>query len=61
LRLVLCALACFIRSFKPSKTRLSMIFTYPLTKLFEIQWTSQHGTFSFYCHIGVCDIFEEVI
>jgi hypothetical protein len=30
------ALVCFIRSLKPSKTRLGKLFTYPLTKLSEI-------------------------
>jgi hypothetical protein len=51
----------FIGSFKPSKTSSSKFFAYPLTRLFEIQWMGQHGSFSSYCHIGVCIIFEEVV
>jgi hypothetical protein len=61
LRLILHALGCSIRSFELSMTRLGMIFTYHLTKLFEIQWTSQHGSFSSCCHVVVYNILEEVI
>jgi hypothetical protein len=30
------ALVCFIGSFEPSRTRLSMFFTYPFIELLEI-------------------------
>jgi hypothetical protein len=36
LKLILCAFDCFIGTFEPSMTRLDMLFTYLLTKLFEI-------------------------
>jgi hypothetical protein len=38
-----------------------MLFAYPLTKLLEILWMNQHGSFSSYCHVGFCVIFKEVI
>jgi hypothetical protein len=40
LSFVLRALVCFIGSLKPSKTRLTRFFTYPLTELLEIRWMS---------------------
>jgi hypothetical protein len=61
LKLISWALICFIKSFEPFRTRLGKAFRLPLTKLFEIQWIDQHGSFSSYCHVGVCTIFEEVI
>jgi hypothetical protein len=61
LKIVLCALICFIGSFKPFRMNSSMFFIYPLTKLFEIRWTNQHGSFFSCCHIGVCVILEEVV
>jgi hypothetical protein len=39
----------------------SKLSIYLLIRLFEIQWMSQHGSFSSYYHIGVCIIFEEVV
>ncbi len=58
---ILCAFVCFIRSFEPSRTRLNKLFAYPLIKLLEIQWISQHGSFSSYCLVGVCAILKEVV
>ncbi len=61
LRFVLRAFICFIRSFKPFKMKLGMLFIYPFTKLFKIQSMNQHGFFSSYCHIGVCILLKEVV
>jgi len=61
LRLILCVFNCFIESFEPSMMRLNMFFTYLLIELFEIQWMSSYGSFSFYYHVGVCIIFEKVV
>jgi len=60
LRLVSHALICFIRFFKPFRMMSNMVFIYPFTKLLKIQSMSQHGSFSSYCHIGVCVILKEV-
>jgi hypothetical protein len=40
LKFVLHALIYFIRSFKPSMTKLGKFFAYPLTELLETQWMS---------------------
>jgi hypothetical protein len=61
LNLVSHAFVCFIRSLKPSRMRLGRFFIYPLTELLEIQQTNEHGSFSFCCHVGVCNILEEVV
>jgi len=61
LKLVLCALVCFIGSFKPFKPRSNMHFTYVSIELLKILWTNQHGSLSSYCHVGVCTILKEVI
>jgi hypothetical protein len=55
------AFNCFIGSLKSSKMRSNMFFIYPLTKLLEIRWTKQHGSFFSCCHDGVCIILEEVM
>lgn len=60
-KLISRALICFIGPYKPSKMKSNRLFAYLLTKLLEIQWTNQHGSFSSYCHIGVCIIFKEVV
>ncbi len=46
LKHVSCVFICFIRCLEPSKTRSCKLFVYPLTKLLEIWWTSQNGSFS---------------
>jgi hypothetical protein len=58
LKFVSCAFICFIRSLEPFKTKLGRFFAYPLTKLLEIQWTNQHGSFSSCC---VYIILKEII
>jgi len=55
------AFNCFIRSLEPLRTRLGKVSAYPFTKLFKIQWTNKHGSFSSCCDVGVCVILKEVI
>jgi hypothetical protein len=38
-----------------------ILFIYPFTELFKSQSMNQRGSFSSYCHIGVCIILKEVI
>lgn len=40
LRLISCALVCFIGSFEPSRMKLGRLFACPLTELLKIQLTS---------------------
>ncbi len=51
----------FLGSLKPFKMKSGRFFIYPSTELFKIRWMSQHGSFSSYCHIGVCAILTEVV
>jgi hypothetical protein len=61
LRIIFRGLVCFIGSLEPFKMNSSRFFAYPLTKLFKIKWTNQHGSFFSCCHIGACAILEEVV
>jgi hypothetical protein len=49
LNLISHVLICFVRSFKPSRTRLGRLFAYPLIELPNTQWTNYHGTYFSCC------------
>jgi hypothetical protein len=50
LKLVLCAFICFIKSLKPSKTRSSRFFAYPLTNAWDLMDESTRFLFLLLSH-----------